>query len=120
MSSPSVSYAESVLSHLEKVQQLPPEAQAVIANGVDYYIKFAKAAKDDAVLAQIASGAVQEQAKAIGQGATPMDSRWAIPAIAEAWCYARISLSKGYLDPLHAQAIINAIEAFATPRQSSG
>jgi hypothetical protein len=99
---------------LEKVQQLPAEAQVVIANGVDYYIKFAKAAKDEAVVAQIASSAVQEQAKAIGQGANPLDPRWAIPAIAEAWCYANISLSKGYLDPLHAQAIINAIEAFVT------
>ena len=26
-----------------------------------------------------------------------MDPRWAAPAIAEAWCYATISLSKGYL-----------------------
>jgi hypothetical protein len=41
-----------------------------------------------------------------------MDPRWAAPAIAEAWCYAKISLSKGYLDRLHAEAIIGAIEAF--------
>ena len=120
MSSPSVKYAESVLSHLEKVQQLPPEVQVLIANGVDYYIKFAKAAKDDAIVAQIAASAVQEQAKAIGQGANPIDPRWAIPAIAEAWCYATISLTEGYLDPLHAQAIINAIEGFVTPITSGG
>ena len=43
-----------------------------------------------------------------------MDPRWAAPAIAEAWCYATISLSKGYLDRLHAQAIIGAIEAFTS------
>jgi hypothetical protein len=33
-----------------------------------------------------------------------------------AWCYAKISLSKGYLDRLHAEAIIGAIEAFASSR----
>jgi hypothetical protein len=115
MSSSSVKYAESVLSHLEKVERLPHEAQVLIANGVDYYIKFAKAAKEDAILAQIASSAAQEQAKAVGQGVSTMDPRWAIPAIAEAWCYATISLTEGYLDQLHAQAIINAIESFVTP-----
>ena len=103
-----------MLSHLEQVQRLPVEVQAVISNGVDYYIKFAKAVKDDALVAQIASSAMEEQAKAIGQGANMMDPRWAIPAIAEAWCYAKISLSKGYLDRLHAEAIIGAIETFAS------
>jgi len=58
----------------------------------------------------------EEQAKAIGQGATMLDPRWAAPAIAEAWCYATISLSKGYLDRLHAEAIIGAIEAFTSRR----
>jgi hypothetical protein len=42
----------------------------------------------------------------------------AAPAIAEAWCYATLSLSKGYLDQLHAQAIIGAIEAFTSSRLS--
>jgi hypothetical protein len=114
MSSPSFSYGESVLSHLEKVQELPAEVQAEIAGGVDNYIKFARSAKDDALMARIASIAMEEQAKAIGQGANVMDPRWAVPAIAEAWCYATISLSKGYLDRLHAEAIIGAIEAFTS------
>ena len=114
MSSPSFSYGESVLSHLEKIQELPAEVQADIATGVDSYIKLAKAAKDEALLARIASMAMEEQAKAIGQGANTMDPRWAAPAIAEAWCYATISLSKGYLDRLHAEAIIAAIEAFTS------
>jgi hypothetical protein len=35
-----------VLSHLEKVQELPAEVQAEIAGGVDNYIKFARTAKD--------------------------------------------------------------------------
>jgi hypothetical protein len=114
MSSPSVSYAESVLSHLEKVQQLPGEVQVDIAKRIENYIKIARAAKNEAVVATLASSATEEQAKAIGQGM--MDPRWAAPAIAEAWCYATISLSKGYLDRLHAEAIIGAIEAFTSSR----
>jgi hypothetical protein len=116
MSSPSISYAESVLSHLEKVQELPVNVQADIARRVDSYIKIARAAKDEAIVATLASSAMEEQAKAIGQGAYTMDPRWAAPAIAEAWCYATISLSKGYLDRLHAEAIIGAIEAFTSSR----
>jgi hypothetical protein len=115
MSSSSVSYAESVLSHLEKVQQLPVEIQVGIAKRVDTYLNVAKAANSEAILATVASTAMEEQAKAIGEGGT-MDPRWAAPAIAEAWCYATISLSKGYLDRLHAQAIIGAIEAFTSSR----
>jgi hypothetical protein len=114
MSSPSFSYEESVLSHLEQVQRLPVEVQADIARGVDNYIKLAKAAEDDALVARIASSAMEEQAKAVGQGAHTMDPRWAAPAIAEAWCYAKISLSKGYLDRLHAGAILGAIETFTS------
>jgi hypothetical protein len=116
MSSPSVSYGEAVLSHLEKVQRLPVKVQEDIARRVDSYIKLAKAAKDEALVARIRSTAMEEQAKAIGQGANMLDPRWAAPAIAEAWCYATISLSKGYLDRLHAEAIIGAIEAFTSHR----
>jgi hypothetical protein len=116
MSSPSISYAESVLSHLEKVQELPVEVQTDIARRVYTYIKMARDANEEAIVATLASNAVEEQAKAIGQGGDTMDPRWAAPAIAEAWCYATISLSKGYLDRLHAQAIIGAIEAFTSSR----
>jgi hypothetical protein len=69
MSSASTSYAESVLSHLEKVQQLPAEVQTDIARRVDSYIKMAEAAKEEGVVAMLASNAVEEQAKAIGRGA---------------------------------------------------
>jgi hypothetical protein len=65
MSSPSVSYAESVLSHLEKVQQLPIEIQVGIARRVESCIKIARAAKNEAIVANIASSAMEEQAKAI-------------------------------------------------------
>jgi hypothetical protein len=116
MSSPSISYAESVLLHLEKVQELPVDVQTNIARRVDSYIIIARAAKDEAILATLASTAREDQAKAIGQGGDTMDPRWAAPAIAEAWCYATISLSKGYLVRLHAEAIIGAIESFTTSR----
>jgi hypothetical protein len=114
MSSPSVSYAESVLSHLEKVQQLPVDVKVDIAKRVERYMEIARAAKSEAVVETLATTATEEQAKAIGQGT--MDPRWAGPAIAEAWCYATVSLSKGYLDRLHAAAIIGAIEAFTSSR----
>ena len=117
MSSPSVSYSELVLSHLEKVQQLPVEVQVGIARRVESCIKIARAAKNEAVVASIASSAMEEQAKAIGRGM--MDPQWAAPAIAEAWCYAKMSLSNGYLDRPHAEAIIGAIEAFTSSRVSN-
>jgi len=115
MSSPSSCYAESVLSHLEKVQKLPLEVQTDIAKRVDTYLSVARAANNEAIVATVASSAMQEQAKAIGQGGT-MDPRIARATIVEAWCYATMSLSKGYLDQLHAQAIIGAIEAFTLSR----
>jgi len=102
---------------LEKVQQLPVEIQVGIARRVESCIKIARAAKNEAVVANIASSAMEEQAKAIGHGT--MDPQWAAPAIAEAWCYATMSLSKSYLDRLHAQAIIGAIEAFTSSRLSA-
>ena len=70
MSSPSSCYAESVLSHLEKVQKLPLEVQTDIAKRVDTYLSVARAANNEAVVATVASSALQEQAKAIGQGGT--------------------------------------------------
>ena len=68
MSSSSISYGESVLSHLEKVQELSAEVQTDIAKRVGTYLTIARAAKSEAILQQIASSAAQEQAKAIGKG----------------------------------------------------
>jgi hypothetical protein len=109
-----------VLSHLEKVEQLAPEVQADIAKRVGTYLGLASAAKTDELLAALAAGAMQEQAKAIGQGASStMDPQWAGPAIAEAWCYAKASLSNGNLDRTSATAIITAIEDFVERRATS-
>jgi hypothetical protein len=75
------SYEKMVLSHLEKVEQLPPEVQADIAKRVGIYLKLASAAKTDELLAALAAGAMQEQAKAIGKGtSSTMDPQWAGPA----------------------------------------
>jgi hypothetical protein len=50
---------------------------------------------------------MQEQAKAIGQGtSSTTDTQWAGPALAEAWCYAKVSLSNGNLDQSSATEII--------------
>ena len=81
MTSPSLSYSELVLSHLEKVQQLPGEVQSHIAKRVKTYIDIAKAAKNEVILET--SPANEEQVKAIGRGT--MDPQWAAPAIVEAW-----------------------------------
>jgi hypothetical protein len=97
---------------VEQVQQLPVEVQVGIARRVESCIQIARAARNEAVVANIASNAMEEQAKAIGLGT--LDPQWAAPAIAEAWCYATMSLTKGYLDRLHAQAILGAIEAFTS------
>ena len=120
MSSSSHSYKKMVLSHLEQVDQLAPEAQADIAKRVDNYFRLAIAAKTDDMLSALAAGAMQEQAKAIGQGTnSTMDPQWAGPALAEAWCYAKSSLSNGNLDRPTAIEIITAIERFVA-KQASG
>jgi hypothetical protein len=66
--------------------------------------------RDEKALHRDAAGSLQS----LPSADYTMDPRWAVPAIAEAWCYATISLSEGYLDRLHAEAIIGAIEAFTS------
>jgi hypothetical protein len=108
-----------VLSHLEKVEQLPPKVQADIALRVGTCLKLARAAKTKTFLASLAAAAMEEQAKAIGSGtSSTMDPRWAGPALAEAWCYATLSLSNGNLDRSSATSIITAIEGFVARRSS--
>jgi hypothetical protein len=47
------SYEKMVLSHLEKVEQLPPEVQADIAKRVGTYLKLASAAKTDELKSEV-------------------------------------------------------------------
>ena len=116
----SLFYERTVLSLLEKVQRLPPNVQAEIATRVGNYINLARTASDEASLARFATAAVQEREKEIAQGAkSQVDPRWAAPALAEAWCVARLGLSNGNLNRHCAMAIIVAIEAFASKRASA-
>jgi len=101
---------------LEKVQQLPVEIQVGIARRVESCIKITGPRRMK--LSWQTSLPARWKSRPRPSGGT-MDPQWAAPAIAEAWCYATMSLSKGYLDRLHAQAIIGAIEAFTSSRLSS-
>jgi hypothetical protein len=91
----------------------PDSVETDIAKRVRNFLQLARAAKDEAFLSTCASAAMEAQAKAISLGATTTDPRWAAPARAEAWCYAKLSLSKGYLDRANAVATMESIEAFA-------
>jgi hypothetical protein len=116
----SLFYERTVLSLLEKVQRLPPNVQAEIATRVGNYIDLARTASEEASLARVATAAGQEREKVIVQGVkSAVDQRWAAPALAEAWCIARLGLSNGSLDRHSAMAIIVAIEAFASKRASA-
>ena len=66
----SLFWERTVLSLLEKVQDLPPNVQAEIATRAGDFIKLASAASDEASLAKFAKAAVEERKQVIAQGAT--------------------------------------------------
>ena len=89
----SLFYERTVLSHLERVRQLPPEAQAEIAMRVSNFIELARPVSDD-LLSRFAQVGREEQQRAVEQGArSDTDPLWAAPAISEAWCNARLGLA---------------------------
>jgi hypothetical protein len=119
----SLFYERTVLSHLERVRQLPPEVQAEIAMRVSNFIELARPVSDD-LLSRFVQVAQQEQQRAVERGArSDMDALWAAPAISEAWCNARLGLATGDLSRHSAIQIITAIETFtmkgASERQRS-
>ena len=108
----SLIYERAVLSHLDRVRQLPPEAQAEIAKRVSNFIELARPVSD-ALLSRFVQVAREEQQRAVQQGArSDMDALWAAPAISEAWCNARLGLTTGNLNRHSAIQIITAVEAF--------
>ena len=113
-----MSYEDLVLTHLRQVRRIPELVQTDIATRVSGYIRIHQGSSKS-LLATFASAAMEEQAKAIGLGAITTDPRWAAPALAEAWCYATLSLTKGYLDRPAAKTIIEAIESFALGAEST-
>jgi hypothetical protein len=110
----SLLYERTVLSHLERVRQLPQEAQAEIAMRVSNFIELARPVSDD-LLSRFVQVAREEQQRAVEEGArSDMDALWAAPAISEAWCNARLGLATGNLNRHSAIQIITAVEAFTT------
>ena len=59
---------------------------------------------------------MEEQAKAIGQGVKTTGPAMGCTSNCRGMVLCQVSLSKGYLDRLHAEAIIGAIEAFTSGR----
>jgi len=119
----SLFYERTILGHLERVEQLPPDVQAEIAMRVGNLIELARPVSD-ALLARFAQMVREEQLLAVQQGVTSdMDPIWAAPAISEAWCNARLGLANGNLDRQSAAAIIAAVETFTRakhqPRRTS-
>ena len=116
----SLLYERAVLSHLDKVQGLPPNVQADIATRVANYITIARKSADDIDLERFAAAAIRERNRAIAEGAkSETDLRRASPELAVAWCKAMLSLGNGNLDRHSAIGIITAIEAFASKRASA-
>ena len=114
----SLLYERAVLSHLDKVQGLPPNVQADIATRVANYITIARKSGDDD-LERFAAAAIQERNRAIAEGAkSETDLRRASPELAVAWCRAMLGLGNGNLDRHSAIGIITAIESFASKRAS--
>jgi len=119
----SLLYERTVLRHLERVEQLPPEVQAEIAMRVGNLIELARPVSD-ALLERFAQMVREEKCLAAEQGVkSDTDPLWAAPAISEAWCNARLGLAKGTLNQHSAAAIIAAVETFTrakhTPRRTS-
>ena len=108
----SLFYERRVLAHLNRVRQLPPEAQAEIAMRVNNFIELARPVSD-ALLSRFVQVAREEQQRAIEQGARcETDPLWAAPTISEAWCHAKLGLAAGNLNRHTAIQIITAIETF--------
>ena len=115
----SLFWERTVLSLLEKVQLLPSNVQDEIASRVGGYIDIADATGDECTLERFAAAAVEEREQVIAQGVkSQLDQRWAAPALAEAWCVARLGLDNGRLSRHSAMAVIVAIESFAPNRSA--
>ena len=104
---------------MEKVRQLPPEAQAEIAMRVSNFIELARPVSDD-LLSRFVQVAREEQQRAVDQGATSdTDPLWAAPAISEAWCNARLRLAKGNLTHAHCNTTRELHDEGASERRRS-
>jgi hypothetical protein len=119
----SLFYERTVLAHLERVRQLPPDAQTEIAMRVSNFLELARPVSDD-FLSRFAQVALEEQSAAEQDAKSDTDPLLAAPAISAAWCNARMGLATGNLNRHSAIEIITAIETFtlqqASKRQRRG
>ena len=88
-----------------------------VADASGYRVDIASATGDETTLEKFAAAAVKEREQVIAEGVkSQLDQRWAAPALAEAWCVARLGLDNGRLSRHSALAVIAAIESFAPHR----
>jgi len=113
----SLFYERTVLSLLEEVKQLPDHVQAEIGARVGNYIIEAKKA-DDAALNRFVGAARTECDAITAADEKPTLAQIAGPALAEAWCVAKLGLSEASMDKHCAITIIVAIEAFTLNRST--
>ena len=79
----SLFWERTVLSLLEKVQELPLNVRADIVKRVGGYIAIASTTHEAGSLERFAAAAVEEQGKVIAQGIkSTLDQRWAASAFA--------------------------------------
>ena len=113
----SLLWERTVLSLLEKVEELPPNVQAEIAKHVGDHIEIASAAHEADSMKRLAAAAVEQREQAAAEGInSALDQRCAVPAFVEAWCVAKLALYDGSLSRQSAMAVLAAIEAFALER----
>ena len=115
----SLSWERTVLSFLAKVERLPLDLKAEIADRVGQFISFARTAKDDAALTCFIEAAAAEREKVSRQARFTTDPLWSAAALAEAWCVTRLGFSDGSLNRYSALSVRTAIETFASEHPQS-
>jgi hypothetical protein len=102
----------TTLGHLKKVRRLPPEAQNVIAERVGRFINMAGVS--DKLLGEFLEEATHDRHDALAAGArSATNPQWAIAALSEAWCMAKLGTLQGQISPTAGAAVMKAIEDFA-------
>src|SRR5262245_52543479 len=91
----SLSWERTVLSLLAKMERLPFNIKAEIADRVSKFINFARTAKDDAALTRFIEAAAAEREKVASEARFTTNPLWSAAALAEAWCVTRLGFSNG-------------------------
>jgi hypothetical protein len=103
------------LGHLKKVRRLPPELQHVIGDRVGRFINMAGVS--DELLGEFLDDAMRDRRDALAAGAgSATNPEWAIAALSEAWCVAKLGTLRGQISPAAGAAVMKAIEDFAFSR----